>query len=622
MIKKVIIFLIMLIVTIPICAYISTIVHLSLIKEFTSISDIKIQTVIQSIAGNEKHFQLYVLLQFLFILFIVLIVFVETTNIFESKLGNVTDKIKTPFVVGQGQHGTARWLKNNEYEKVFDKNILYEKDAIQIEQEENTKNIKFNNAGLVVGYKKKKDSEEIYYVRDNTHSLTVGATRSGKTRTIVLQTIGNLGLAGESMIISDPKAEIYHYTSEFLKNLGYEVIVIDFKNPEKSDRYNYLQPVIDAVSREDYRKAEEYAWDITMSLVGNEESKMEKIWKDGEMSVIAGSIIAVVYENKGHPEFQNLTNVYSFISEMCRTEGGKMPINEYIEDLDETNPAKRIFNIARIAPEKTRGSFFTSALTTLKLFTSESIYTMTSDSDFLLKDTGTKKRAIYIILPDERITYYSLASLFVNQQYTSLVEVADSRGGELKNRTNFVLDEFGNFTTIPAFSNMLTVGGGRKIRFNIFLQSFAQLEQKYTKEGAENILDNCQTWIYLKTANIETATKIMRKLGNYTTSSYSKSSSYNKHQAGSNSESMNLISRPLLTEDEILRIERPYVLIINAGNYPAITKIPDLAKWRFNKLYGLGDKEHNRVVREERENSRKVRELKKMQLWGVWNEYR
>lgn len=124
--NKIIIFLIMLMVTIPICAYISTLVHLNLVGGFTNISDIKVQTVMQSIVENNKHFQLYVLLQFLFILFIVLIVFVETTNVFESKLGNVTDKIKTPFVVGQGQHGTARWLKDNEYEKVFDKNILYE----------------------------------------------------------------------------------------------------------------------------------------------------------------------------------------------------------------------------------------------------------------------------------------------------------------------------------------------------------------------------------------------------------------------------------------------------------------------------------------------------------------
>ena len=114
----------------------------------------------------------------------------------------------------------------------------------------------------------------------------------------------------------------------------------------------------------------------------------------------------------------------------------------------------------------------------------------------------------------------------------------------------------------------------------------------------------------------------MKKLGNYTTSTYSKSSSYSKNQNGNNSQSMNLISRPLLTEDEILRIERPYVLIINAGNYPAIVKIPDLSKWHYNKLLGLGDKTHNRKVREDRENEQKPNELKKIKLWNIWKEYR
>lgn len=85
---------------------------------------------------------------------------------------------------------------------------------------------------------------------------------------------------------------------------------------------------------------------------------------------------------------------------------------------------------------------------------------------------------------------------------------------------------------------------------------------------------------------------------------------------------MNLISRPLLTEDEILRIERPYVLVINAGNYPAMVKIPDLSKWRYNKLLGLGNKEHNRRVREEREKARSERELQKMKLWKIWTEYK
>lgn len=279
--------------------------------------------------------------------------------------------------------------------------------------------------------------------------LQYGATRSGKTRTVVLQTIATLGISGannknggESIIISDTKGELYNYTSEFMKKLGYETIVIDFKNPLKSNHYNFLQPIIDSVNMGDYRKAEEYAWDITQALVGTDDSKTERIWKDGEMSIIAGTIMAVVYENKDNPEFQNLTNVYTFISEMCMSEDGEMPINNYIRDLKPENPASRIFNIARIAPDRTRGSFFTSALTTLKLFTSDSIYTMTCESDFDLKDTGNKNRVIYIILPDERIAYYPLASLFVNQQYVSLVEVADLRGGELKNRVNFVLDEF------------------------------------------------------------------------------------------------------------------------------------------------------------------------------------
>ena len=163
------------------------------------------------------------------------------------------------------------------------------------------------------------------------------------------------------------------------------------------------------------------------------------------MSIIAGAIMSVVFENRDNPQFQNLTNVYSFISEMCKTENGSMPMNEYIKELDESNPASRIFGIARIAPERTRGSFFTAALTTLRLFTNDGVYGMTCESDFSLKDTGKKKRAIFIIVQDETTTYYPSASLFVNQQYTSLVELADENGGRIKQRTNFILDEFRKF---------------------------------------------------------------------------------------------------------------------------------------------------------------------------------
>lgn len=199
--KRLATFMVLLFLTIPICLYISTIIHFSLKDTFTTISDINFRTVISSIFSDGQHFKVYFLLQFLFTIFLTLVSFFQKDNIFESKLGNITDKIKTPFIVGQGQHGTARWLKPKEFSKVFRKNILY--PLIDISKQH------FNSGGLVVGYNKlKKGTEEIYYIDNNTHSITVGATRSGKTRTIVLQTIATLGLAGESIIVSDPKRRI------------------------------------------------------------------------------------------------------------------------------------------------------------------------------------------------------------------------------------------------------------------------------------------------------------------------------------------------------------------------------------------------------------------------------
>ena len=109
--------------------------------------------------------------------------------------------------------------------------------------------------GLVVGYEKHCGIEDIYYLADDVHSLTIGATRSGKSRSIVLQSVAFTALAGESMIVNDPKGELAAYCTPYLKRLDYEVICIDFKSPLKSSRYNFLQPVIDAVNRGDHAKA-------------------------------------------------------------------------------------------------------------------------------------------------------------------------------------------------------------------------------------------------------------------------------------------------------------------------------------------------------------------------------
>ena len=212
--------------------------------------------------------------------------------------------------------GTGRQEAGKEAEKTpsAGENVEKEQAARAEKGEKGTDPYKlFPEGGIVIGMEKMGNREKLYLIGDDTHTLIIGATRSGKTRCLVIQSICSIALSGESLVISDPKAELYHYTANYLKKLGYEVICLDFKNPEKSTRYNLLQPVIDAINEDDVERAEMYAWDITNILVGDNTSN-EKIWENGEKSTIAAAILCVVADNRKRPEYQNLTNVYCGVS--------------------------------------------------------------------------------------------------------------------------------------------------------------------------------------------------------------------------------------------------------------------------------------------------------------------
>lgn len=211
---------------------------------------------------------------------------------------------------------------------------------------------------------------------------------------------------------------------------GYEVLTLDLKTPLKSSKYNFLQPVIDEVNKGNIARAEEKCADIAESLVG-EVGNREPIWVNGEKSVIQSAIMAVVMENKDHPEYQNLPNVYNFLRTMCaEDENEKMLIDAFLDKLEKVNPnhpAIQKFGSARLAPSKTRGSFFSSAMSTLAIFVDAYIASMLAENEIDIEKTQEHPTIIYMILPDEKTTYYSLCSLFVNQTYGKLVELADSR---------------------------------------------------------------------------------------------------------------------------------------------------------------------------------------------------
>jgi len=307
---------------------------------------------------------------------------------------------------------------------------------------------------------------------------------------------------------------------------------------------------------------------------------------------------------------------------MCVMTEKEPPISKYLATLSDDHPAKTLMGIANVAPARTRGSFYTSALSTLRLFTSHLIADITSTSDFNPKDIGEKKQALFIILPDEKKTYYPLASLFIAQSYQMLVKVCNENGGRLNRNVNVILDEFGNFSKMPDLSSMVSVGAGRGIRYNFFVQSLSQIVEIYGKESSETIKGNCMNTIYLRSEDLSTLEEISKKLGTYTVASNSKSSSYSHHSAGSSSVSVNLTSRALLTPDEVRMIDRPYSLILSKF-YPSMLIAQDISKYMFNRMFGLGSKKHNIELMMERSSLREQRKNPdSIPLWGIWNFYK
>lgn len=281
--------------------------------------------------------------------------------------------------------------------------------------------------------------EEISYIAKDYHSLIFGATGSGKTRTLVLQSIIFTALAGEGIVVNDPKGEIYYYTHRVLESLGYEVIVMDLQNPEKSCGKNLLQPIIDAVNEKKTDKAQRATWDLIEMLVPKSD-KGEPIWTNGEKAIIGACVLAVVCDNTDKPKYQNLTNVYYFLANMVKPGAdNKTPLESYIAKLDDTHPAKSLLGITDVAPSRTRASFYTSALTTLRLFATNDIASVTGTSDFDFTTIAQKKQAIFYILPDQKTSYYPIVTLLVNQQYELLVDYAKEHGNRLPIRVNFFL---------------------------------------------------------------------------------------------------------------------------------------------------------------------------------------
>ncbi len=559
--------------------------------------------------SNEALIIWYLVFQIVFLGFAFFVLFRPGNQIKNVGMIQVTDEIFIPKPIGNGQHGNARFATSKEFENMTDKFVFSGKESLQ-------------KCGLVVEMRKEHGKEIIRYIRENVHSLILGSTGAGKTRRILLQTVWLQMMAGRSVIISDVKGEIYYYTNEYAKSLGYKTLALDLRNPEKSIRYNFLQPILNALEINDKAKAIDYTWDLVSVLVG--EPKGEPLWYNGETATIAAAILCVAIE--ADKRYRNLTNVYYFLAYMCMmdSETGKTPLGYYLQTLPDNHPARTVFAVAQVSAPRTRSSFYTSALGTLRLFTNPNIATMTAESDFDLKDIGREKTILYMMIPDEKKTLYPLASLLIQQLYVAQVEVANENGLMLPVPTEYDLDEVGNFPTIPVLENIASAGRSRGVRMNLILQDYQQMETKY-KESFETIKTCCQVKVLLKTDNPKTLKEIKESLGQYSVEVTSASTSTNtgRSMEANYSNSSNMTGRDLLTVEEIMRIKSPYALVMKTSEHPVITQLPDLSKYLINQIWGLGDEEHNRKLVMEREAKRNARTTTmEIPLWGIWNKYK
>lgn len=519
----------------------------------------------------------------------------------------ITDDIEIPVPAGNGQHGTARFLKEKEKDKLFTTFRYTGKEALPTAK-----------GGLVVEMVKDKNVEVIRYVSADYHVMILGSTGCGKTRRLLFETLWLQLISGVSVVISDVKGEIFNYTHLYAESIGYNTLAFDLRNPRKSVHYNFLQPILDAFAEGDEAKGIDYTWDLVSVLVG--EPKGEPLWYNGETATIAAAILAVVVE--APEDCRNMANVYYFIANMCKSnEMGEMPINDYLDRLPDTHPAKTVFAMATIAADRTRSSFFTSALGTLRLFTNPNIAEMTSKSDFHLADLAKQKSVLYMMIPDDKKTYYPLVSILITQMYSLQVEVANEYGGRLPVNIDYDLDEVGNFPVIPLLPAMLAAGRSRGVRVYTIWQDLQQLKSKY-KDDYENIRSNCRVQMFLMTTSDETKKAMSDSLGKYTVevSAASASTTEGTKNSANYSSSASLTGRALLEPNEIGQIKAPWAIATMAGEYPGMMKLPDLSEYRLNSMLGLGNEEHNTRIFMEREAARPMRDIPELKLWGIWNE--
>ncbi|MCL2029914.1 MAG: type IV secretory system conjugative DNA transfer family protein [Oscillospiraceae bacterium] len=467
------------------------------------------------------------------------------------------------------------------------------------------------------------------------HGLIIGATGSGKTTTFINPMVQILGetQAASSMILTDPKGELFQMHSQKLKKKGYKVMVLDLRDPYSSYRWNplegmfrmyteYLEGGKGIFRRRDsavssglelhdppeafgecwyeyqgtaYASSKELSGIIKVkrqriydemyedlndlvSVLCPIESADDPVWEKGARSVIMATLLAML-EDSENPDLDMTMEKFNFFNlnkAIANSENEFAALKEYFKGRDTLSKAVTLSRQVLSAADTTLASYMSIAFDKMSMFNDEGICALTSATDINPDDFADRPTALFLKIPDEKDTRHGLAAVFVLCIYKALIKKASAREDlSLPRNVYFILDEFGNMPKIDKFDKMITVGRSRKIWFNMVVQSYAQLNNVYGDTVADIVKSNCGIKMFIGSNDIETCKEFSELCGNMTISTSSVSSSTGD-KSGNLSVSTQIQTRPLIYPSDLQKLNNKEStgnsIIVTFGNYPLQTK--------------------------------------------------
>lgn len=524
-----------------------------------------------------------------------MLIIISTVGNYYS-LNRIKDK-----TVGQGQHGTARWATKKEVKKT------YKRIDFQPNEWRKNPDSRPTEQGIVVGCKSHRGVTTALIDTGDVHALMIGAAGVGKTAYWLYPCIEYACAAGMSFLSTDTKGDVVrNYGTIAKKYYGYNVSVIDLRNPTRSHGNNLLHLVNkyfdlykgnpDCLSYK--AKAEKYAKIISKTIISNGMDGASfgenSYFYDSAEGLLTATILLVAEFCK--PEERHIVSVYKIIQELLAPSGqkGKNQFQQLMDLLLENHKAKLFAGAALNTSEQSMASVMSTALSRLNAFLdSELEQILCFDTEIDAERFCKEKSAIFIVMPEENPNTFFMVSLIIQQLYREILAVADENGGKLKNRCVFFCDEFGTLPKIESAEMMFSASRSRRLQIVPIIQSFAQLEQNYGKEGADVIIDNTQLTIFGGFAPNSTSAEVLSKsLGSRTVMSGSVSKSKND-----TSQSLQMIERPLMTPDELKSLPKGTFVVMKTGFYPMKVKLKLFFKWgiEFEEQYKVTENGNRNV---------------------------